>query len=67
MQTHTHTYTHIECKTIDLVVEILQTPFNFGAHPVDMEQEHVRKELPKTRAALLDFHANQNPAVKHKV
>ena len=41
-----------------------QTPFNFGPHPLGMEQQSPGKELPKTNAALLDFHASENP-VKH--
>ena len=40
---------------------LCQTPFNFGPHPFEMEQESHGKELPKTKAALLDFHASENP------
>ena len=44
---------------------IFQTPFNFGPHPLQTElEESPGKELPKTNAALLDFHGSENP-VKH--
>lgn len=44
-----------------------QTPFNFGHHPPEMELESPGKELPKTKAALLDFHASENPVKQNKV
>ena len=44
----------------------LQTPFNFGAHALETECESYEQELPRTKEALLDFHASENP-IRHKM
>ena len=40
---------------------VVQTPFNFGDHPLANVNEFCGKEFPRTKASLLDFHTSENP------
>ena len=53
---------YVYCVHVCESISLFQTPFTFDHRPLERVKECSRMEMPRTKASLLDFHANENRA-----